>query len=82
MLPLFSVMALMMDAARVIEMRLLMMAQGDGTADEIMLMVTEKISAMEEASSIILGGGSPSHVIHNYQRIVAANVARLSRTKH
>jgi hypothetical protein len=34
--------------------------------------------AQEEAGAIILRGGNPSVVIDNYQKIVAANVARLS----
>ena len=41
-------------------------------------MVTEKVDAMEEAKAILMSGGDTSHVIDNYQRIVAANVARLS----
>jgi hypothetical protein len=42
------------------------------------LMVSEKMNAMEEAKAIIARGGNPSLVIENYQKIVAANVARLS----
>ncbi|MET3839084.1 hypothetical protein [Bradyrhizobium sp. OAE829] len=80
MLMLFPMMALMMDAARVIEIRLRMMAFGKSTPDEIFLMVAEKIDAMEQAKTIIIRGGDPSHVIDNYQKIVAANVARLSRS--
>jgi hypothetical protein len=48
----------------------------------MLLMVTEKINAMEEAKAIMICGGSPSHVIDNYQKIVAANVARLSPANH
>jgi hypothetical protein len=77
MLMLFPIMTLMMDAARVIEMRLRMMALGKSTPNEMVLMVTEKISAMENAQAIMMRGGSPSLVIDNYQKIVAANVARL-----
>ena len=79
MLFLFPLMTLMADAARVIEMRLRMMALGTSTPDEIFLMVTEKIEAMEQAKKIFIRGGDPSLVIENYQKIVAANVARLSR---
>jgi hypothetical protein len=78
MLSLFPIMTLMMDAARVIEIRLRMMALGKSTPDEMLLMETEKINAMEEAKAILIGGGSPSLIIDNYQKIVAANVARLS----
>ena len=79
MLFLFPLMTLMADAARVIEMRVRMMALGTSTPDEMFLMVTEKIEAMEQAKKIFIRGGDPSLVIENYQKIVAANVARLSR---
>jgi hypothetical protein len=78
MLSWFTVITLMVEAARVIEMRLRLIALGRGTADEMFLMVTEKVKALEEAGAIILRGGNPSLVIDNYQKIVAANVARLS----
>jgi hypothetical protein len=78
MLLLFPVMTLMMDAARVIEIRFRMMALGKSTPGEIFLMVTEKIDAIDEAHAILISGGSPSLIIENYQKIVAANVARLS----
>ena len=78
MLFLFPLMTLMADASRVIEMRLRMMALGKSTPDEMFLMVTEKDNAMEQAKKIIIRGGDPSLVIENYQKIVAANVARLS----
>ena len=78
MLTLFPLMTLMADAARVIEIRLRMMAFGTSTPAEIFLMVSEKMDAMEEAKAIIARGGNQSLVIENYQRIVAANVDRLS----
>jgi hypothetical protein len=78
MLSWFTVITLMVEAARVIEMRLRLIALGRGTADEMFLMVTEKVKALEEAGAIILRGGNPSLVLDNYQKIVAANVARLS----
>jgi hypothetical protein len=78
----FSFMTLMADAARVIEIRLRMMALGKSTPAEKFLMVSEKMNAMEEAKAIIARGGNPSLVIENYQKIVAANVARLSGTQN
>ena len=81
MLMFFPLMTLMADASRVIEIRLRMMAFGTSTPAEIFLMVSEKMNAMEEAKAIIARGGNPSVVIENYQKIVAANVARLSRTR-
>ena len=53
----FPVMTLMVEAARVIEMRLQMIALGQGTSDEMFLMVTEKVDAMEQAKKIIVRGG-------------------------
>jgi hypothetical protein len=78
MLSLFPIMTLMLDAASVIEIRLRMMALGKSTPNELVLMVTEKLNALEEAKVIMMRGGSPSLVIDNYQKIVAANVVRLS----
>lgn len=78
MLMFFPLMTLMADAARVIEIRIRMMALGQSTPGEMFLMVSEKMNAMEEANAIIARGGNPSLVIENYQKIVAANVARLS----
>jgi len=74
----FPLMTLMADAARVIEIRVMMMAFGQGTPGEMLLMVSEKMNALEQAQAIIVRGGNPSLVIENYQKIVAANVARLS----
>jgi len=56
------------------------MALGRSTPDEIFLMVTEKIDALEQAKLVISSGGNPSRIIDNYRKIVAANVARLSST--
>jgi hypothetical protein len=78
MLMLFPLMTLMADAARIIEIRVRMMALGQSTPTEMFLMVSEKMNALEEAQAIIARGGNPSLVIENYQKIVAANVARLS----
>ena len=71
-------MTLMMEATRVIELRLRLIVLGRSTPDEIFLMVTEKIDALEQATSVIIRGGDPSLIIDNYRKTVAANVARLS----
>ena len=78
MLMFSPLMTLMADAARVIEIRIRMMALGQSTPAEMFLMVSEKMNAMEQAKAIIARGGNPSLVIENYQKIVAANVARLT----
>jgi hypothetical protein len=70
-------MSLLAEASRVIELRLRMIALGKATSEELFLMVTEKIEAMEHAGRIIVRGGSPALVVDNYRRIVAANVERL-----
>ena len=82
MLMLFPLMTLMADALRVIEIRLRMIALGTSTPDEMFLMVSEKMSAMAEANAIFARGGDPSLVFENYQKIVAANVARLSGSQN
>jgi hypothetical protein len=74
----FSFMTLLTEAARVIEIRLRMMALGEATPDEMLLMVTEKIKALEHASGTMIRGGDLVLVVDNYRKIVAANVARLS----
>ena len=74
----FPAMMLGIDALHVVEMRLRMIAFGKSTPDEMFLMVTEKIGAMEEARTIVVRGGDPALVIDHYRRIVAANITRLS----
>ena len=66
------------NALQVIEMRIRLIALGRGTSDEMFLMVTEKIEAFDDARAILIRGGDPAHVLNNYRKIVAANVARLS----
>jgi hypothetical protein len=49
----FSVVTLLTEASRVIEIRLGMMAQGKASPSEMLLMVTEKIEAMQHAAQIM-----------------------------
>ena len=74
----FSLITLMADASRVIELRFRMMALGTATPDEMLLMVSEKIEAMHHAGAIIVGGGNASQIVDNYCKVVAANIKRLS----
>ncbi|PSO14033.1 hypothetical protein [Bradyrhizobium sp. MOS003] len=74
----FSALALMADAFQVMEIRLRQIAAGNGTPDEMFLMVTEKLDAAAEARSIFVRGGDCSHVLDHYRKIVTANVERLS----
>jgi hypothetical protein len=74
----YPLLMLMADAFQVIEMRIRLIALGRGTSDEMFLMVTEKLKAFDDARAILIRGGDPAHVLNNYRKIVAANVARLS----
>ena len=56
-----------------------MIALGKSTLDEMFLMVTEKIDAMEQAKTIIIGGGDTSLVIENYKKIGAASRLHFKR---
>jgi hypothetical protein len=71
-------MALMIDAMQVIEMRLRLIAGGKGTPEEMFLMVNEKIDALTQASTILARGGNSGQIIDNYRKIIAANVERLT----
>ena len=74
----FSALTLMADALEVMDMRLRQMAAGNGTSDEMFLMVTEKLDAASEAGAIFIRGGDCGHVLDHYRKIVAANARRLS----
>jgi hypothetical protein len=74
----YPLLMLMADVLQVIEMRIRLVALGKGTSDEMFLMVTEKIEALDNARAILIRGGDPAHVLDNYRKRVAANVARLS----
>ena len=78
MLVWYSMMTLMADALQVVDMRLRQMAAGKGTADEVFLMVAEKIDAAAEARTIFLRSGDCNQVVDHYRRIVSANFQRLS----
>lgn len=73
-----TLLQLLAEASRVVDIRVRMMAAGKASSDEMFLMVTEKMEAMEHAGRVLMGGGSPELVVANYRKIVAANVVRLS----
>ena len=75
----FSVLTLLTEASRVIDIRVRMMAQGKASPEEMRLMVTEKADAFSHAIQTLMRGGAPELVVDNYRRIVAANVERLSQ---
>jgi hypothetical protein len=74
----YSAVMLTLEAARVINMRLQLMGRGEANSDELFLMITEKLDAMEDAKAIVLRGGDPSMIVDSYRKVVAANVSRLS----
>jgi hypothetical protein len=74
----YSTGLLVLEAAKVMEKRVQMLAHGKCTSDELFLMVSEKLDAMEQARVIIVRGGHPKMIIENYRKIIAANTARLS----
>ena len=71
-------MLLALEASRVIERRLQLVAQGKCTIDEAFLMVSEKLGAFDHATSVIARGGHPELIIDNYRKIIADNITRLS----
>lgn len=75
----YPLLTLMADAMRVVDLRLRQIAAGEGTPEEMFLMVSEKMEALTAAQAILICGGDPSHIVENYRKIVAANVDRLSR---
>ncbi len=77
--PWYPAMMLAIEAGSVIDMRLWKIARGGNEgAAESHLMVKEKIDALFEAGTVLIGGGSSAHIIEMYRRHVAANAARLS----
>jgi hypothetical protein len=77
---LFPSVMLAFEACNVIDLRLRKIARG-GTegAAESRLMVREKIDALFEAGSMMMGGGSQAELVAMYRKHVAANAVRLDR---
>ncbi|ANY81198.1 hypothetical protein BB934_25735 [Microvirga ossetica] len=68
---------LAVEARSVIWARMSQVAIGQGTPDETLLMVTEKVNAFAEAAAMIAAGGSAQQVVSGYRQKVQANVERL-----
>jgi hypothetical protein len=75
----FAVALLALEAQKVVELRLVKLAWGgaEGWA-EAEQMVSEKVSAVVEASGTLMTGGSCDTVIARYREHVAANTRRLT----
>lgn len=77
--PWFAGAMLAMEASEVIRLRLEKFAAGEeGTDQEAMLMVTEKMVAALQAGAQLLAGATPASIIGLYRERVAANAKRLS----
>lgn len=68
---------LAVEAQSVIAMRLTSSALGRGSHAENTLMVTEKVSAFVQASTLLAAGASPHKIVRGYRRHVRANARRL-----
>jgi len=78
--PFHSSRMLALESLGVIRQRLpILMSGGRAARNEAHLMVSEKINAMVEATTTVVGGGSLNSVVDRYREHVAANAHRLSR---
>jgi hypothetical protein len=74
----YSMMTLLVEALQVVEIRMRRIAAGQGTPDEMFLMMSEKIDAASRARTILMRGGDCNQIVDHYRTIVAANVRQLS----
>jgi hypothetical protein len=75
----FAVALLAVEAQKVVELRLVKLAWGGAEAQaEAQQMVSEKVSALIEASGTLMMGGSCGTVVARYREHVAANTQRLT----
>ncbi|MBB2961791.1 hypothetical protein [Methylobacterium sp. R2-1] len=75
----FAVAMLAFEAQRVVELRLVKMSWGGAAAQaEASQMVSEKISALIEATGSLMLGGSLDAVVARYREHVAENTKRLT----
>lgn len=75
----FAVTLLAIEAQKVVELRLVKLAWGGAEAQlEAQQMVSEKVSALIEASGTLMTGGSCDAVVARYREHVAANTQRLT----
>ena len=75
----FAVALLALEAQKVVELRLVKLAWGGAEAQlEAQQMVSEKVSALIEASGTLMTGGSCETVVARYREHVAENTQRLT----
>jgi hypothetical protein len=74
---------LAVEAQSVVGLRLMMLGAGGTAAQtEVHRMLTEKASALIEATATLASGGSAHKVIAGYRKHVRANSRRLRRAAH
>ena len=77
--PWYPALMLAVECNNVIDIRLRKIASGRvNAADEISLMISEKVNAAFEAGSMLANGAKTADVIGLYRKHVAANVVRLT----
>lgn len=77
--PFFSMMQLTIEAQKVIELRLVILAWGGSEGrSEAQTMISEKIDATIEATGMLMRGGSHEAVLARYRERIAANTKRLT----
>lgn len=74
-----SLSLLAMESNIVIWSRLMQIASGRGTKTENLLMITEKVAAVQEAALTLATGGSAAKAVRGVRKRVRANVRRLTR---
>ena len=74
-----SLSLLVIESNIVIWSRLMQIASGRGTKTENLLMVTEKVAAVQEAALTLATGGSAGKAVGGVRRRVRANARRLAR---
>jgi hypothetical protein len=77
--PWFAGAMLAIESSEVIRLRLEKFANHEDDAErEVVLMVSEKISAAFEAAASLFFGATPAAIVSRYREHVAANMKRLS----
>ena len=78
--PWFNMAMLAAESQAVIALRMMKLFGGGAAAEaETQLMLSEKVTAMNEANASLLAGASADSVVSDYRRKVRANIKRLSK---
>ena len=78
--PWFNMAMLAAESQQVIALRMMKLLGGGAAAEaETQLMMSEKVTAMNEANAKLMAGGTPDSVVSDYRRKVRANIRRLTK---